>query len=327
MIFGDSVKNVWIPREAEDLEKLVEEREQTANRLEKAELLLIRKANVAYRKAVKTGHPPNSPEPDVEEKPLDVSITSDGSVSPISSKSPVPRTTPAINLLSTDYGAAGPPPDVNGSVAAQWIPAENRPRHRPLANYGRRVDTIKWTRDRLKVLAPKISKLRRQYRKGEGLALPAIFVEFHTQVDAQAAYQTLVHHRPNHMEPEIVGVRPHEIIWPSLYMSWMQRIVRRFLIQGFVTVMVIFWAIPSALAGFVSNIRFLVKIPFLSWLQYLPSVLLELISGILPALALMFLMSLVPRILRCEYFFLRMAYMLTITSLCERGGSHHRVKS
>lgn len=305
MIFGDTVKNVWIPREAEDLDKLVEEREQTANRLEKAEILLIRKANVAYRKALKAGYaPPNSQSIASEEKALDVSVTSDGSVSPLTMRSPVSPTLTSNALMSTDYGVTGPPPDVNGSVAAQWIPADQRPRHRPLANYGRRVDTIKWTRDRLKVLAPKISRLRRQYRKGEGNAIPAVFIEFHTQVDAQAAYQTLAHHRPNHMEPEIVGVRPHEIVWSSLYMSWMERIVRRFLIQGFVTVLVIFWAIPCALVGFISNIKFLSGIAFLRWLNQLPTVILELISGLLPALSLMFLMSLVPRILRCKSFYI-----------------------
>src|SRR6266536_1501742 len=56
-VFGDAVKNVWIPRETEDLDKLVDEREQTAARLEKAEILLIKKANAAYVKAVKHGHP------------------------------------------------------------------------------------------------------------------------------------------------------------------------------------------------------------------------------------------------------------------------------
>ena len=64
--------------------------------------------------------------------------------------------------------------------------------------------------------------------------------------------------------------------------------------------MVVFWAIPSALAGFVSNIKFLTGIVIFQWLKYLPGVILDLISGILPALALMWLMSLVPRILRCK---------------------------
>jgi calcium permeable stress-gated cation channel len=60
-VFADAVKNVWIPRETVELDILVREREQTAERLEKAEILLIKKANVAYQKALKTGHPDIAP--------------------------------------------------------------------------------------------------------------------------------------------------------------------------------------------------------------------------------------------------------------------------
>ena len=52
-IFGESVKNIWIPRETDDLDDLVKEREQTADRLERAEIELIKKATLAYKKAVK----------------------------------------------------------------------------------------------------------------------------------------------------------------------------------------------------------------------------------------------------------------------------------
>lgn len=306
-IFGDTVKSVWIPRETDDLDQLVDEREQTALRLEKAELLLIRKANIAYRKAVKAGHPDlqegSNSSFDEEPKSVDITVTSRGSRSPISSSisNPAsPQTGGPIPSMSTYYGAAGPPPDVNGSVAAQWIPASQRPRHRPLANYGRRVDTIKWTRDRLKQLAPKISKLRRQYRKGEGKLIPACFVEFHTQVDAQNAYQSLAHHRANCMEPEIVGLRPDEIVWSSLYMAWWERIVRRFAIQGAIACMVVFWAFPAGFIAFISNITNLTDtFVFLRWLKLLPSVILGLISGLLPAVALAMLMGIVPKILRC----------------------------
>lgn len=303
-IFGDTVKNVWIPREAEDLDKLVDEREQTARRLEKAEILLIKKANVGYKKDLKARKQIEEASGTVTEKvkAMDVSISPRSSNSPVSPiASPTSEQAIVSPMISTYYGAAGPPPDVNGSVAAQWVPAEDRPRHRPLANYGRRVDTIKWTRDRLKVLAPKISKLRRQYRKGHGNLIAAVFIEFHSQLDAQAAYQVLAHHRASHMEPDIVGVRPNEIVWTSLYMTWWEKIIRRFLIQGLITVMVIFWTIPSAMVGFVSQIKNLTKlVPFLGFLNKLPTVILALISGLLPAIALKVLMSLVPCIMRCK---------------------------
>jgi calcium permeable stress-gated cation channel len=318
-VFGDTVKNIWIPRETDDLDELVKEREQTAERLEKAEILLIKKANAAYRKAVAHGHPDietklESPAPgfskEAETDVNPVSPTSSFSptipTSPMSPMSPRSPSSPqeysradGTPILKTCYGFSGPSPDINGSVAAQWIPYSQRPVHRPIANYGRRVDTIKWTRSRLKELAPKIAKLRAQYRKGGAAPIPAVFIEFHSQVDAQSAYQTLAHHRANHMVPEIVGIRPQEIIWSSLKFRWWERIIRRFLIQGFIAAMVVFWSIPAALVGMVSSIKFLTtKLTFLGWIDKLPSVVLGLISGLLPAVALAMLMAAVPFVLR-----------------------------
>lgn len=352
-VFGDTVKNIWIPREMEELDQLVTEREQTALRLEKAEIELIKKANLAYQKAKKQGHPDiekdvasnrtskESKAIDVESHPEDITpstrYSKDSSghqdiqrtpsnnsfqnskainvnvkaeslnspMSPISSTSPSsPREfarSDGTPITMTSYGFNGPAPDIVGSVAALWIPAEDRPHHRPLANYGRRVDTIRWTRSRLKALGVKISKLRRDYRKGKGRLIPAAFIEFHTQVDAQAAYQTLAHHSPNNMRSEIVGVRPEEIYWKGMYFSWYERIIRRFLVQGFVAVMVIFWAIPAALIGIISNVKYLTdKFVFLAWINKLPTVILGLISGLLPAVALSLLMSAVPIVMRSK---------------------------
>lgn len=304
-IFGDTVKSVWIPRETNELDELVKERDQTASRLERAEIDLIKIANVEYQKALKNGHPDIGSvtqassvrdSKDTNGKPEDT-IVREVPESPLSPQSFV--RSDGTPIMATSYGFAGPPPDVNGSIAAQWIPAQQRPAHRPIANYGRRVDTIKWTRTRLKELGVKISKLRRDYRKGKGTPYPAVFIEFHTQVDAQAAFQVLAHHRANHMRSEIVGVRPEEIHWPALHFRWWERIIRRFLIQGFVAVMVIFWSIPAGLVGAISNVQMIAsKVFFLHWLLKLPSVIIGLISGLLPAVALSCLMAIVPMIMR-----------------------------
>ncbi|KAG4444030.1 hypothetical protein IFR05_000490 [Cadophora sp. M221] len=313
-VFGDTVKNVWIPRETDDLDELVKEREQTADRLERAEIQLIKKATAAYKKAVKNGHPDvevRSQTPSLrgsgektESKAVDVTVrsTSPTSPSPSQSESPDAITSPtSTTTFTTSEGpyAYNPPPDINGSVAAQWIPASQRPTHRPIANYGRRVDTIKWTRNQLKKLAPEINKLRREYRKGKPRPIPAAFVEFQTQSDAQLAYQTLAHHRANHMKAEIVGIVPEEIVWNSMYFPWWQRIIRRFVIQGVVVVMVIFWALPAAIVGSISNIAYLTTtLKFLAWINDLPTVILGLITGLLPAVALAMLMAIVPMLMR-----------------------------
>ncbi|KFY69376.1 hypothetical protein V496_00311 [Pseudogymnoascus sp. VKM F-4515 (FW-2607)] len=190
-------------------------------------------------------------------------------------------------------------PDVRGSVAAQWIPVHWRPSHRPLANYGRRVDTIRWTRNRLKQLSPRIAKLRRQHRAGNARRMPAAFIEFDTLSNAQSAYQTLPHHRPFHMTPHINGIRPEEIVWSTLRMKWWERIIRGFAAIAVVAVMVVFWSLPAAGIALITKIDFLTEnIPFLAWIDKLPKPILGLITGLLPAVALSLLMAVAPVILR-----------------------------
>ncbi|OHF00952.1 hypothetical protein CORC01_03780 [Colletotrichum orchidophilum] len=279
-LFGDTVKNVWIPRDTSDLERLVKERDETALRLEKAEIRLIKMANKRRNKQLKA-----IPAALPETVP-----------SPSSSGSSERSDDPEKGYPHQQNTAL---PDVNGSVAAQWIGASERPYHRPLANFFRRVDTIKWTRLRIKALTHQINKLRRGFLKGEGRRLPTAFVEFSSQADAERAFQTLAHNRPLHMSPRYIGIRPDEVVWSSLRMQWFERITRDFLMRAFITAAIVFWSIPSAIVGAISNIKFLSEtFPFLAWISKLPDPVTGIISGLLPALALSFLMAIVPWMLR-----------------------------
>ena len=101
----------------------------------------------------------------------------------------------------------------------------------------------------------------------------------------------------NHKLP---GISPDEVVWSALNLSWWQRIVRRFLVQVGIAALIIFWSIPSALVGIISNISYLSsEVPFLHWINQLPEVIKGVIAGLLPAAALAMLMGLVPPICRC----------------------------
>jgi len=151
---------------------------------------------------------------------------------------------------------------------------------------------------KLKELNLEIFKLRRQVRRGDGQTLPAAFIEFDTQEAAQAAHQVVAHHRPLQLAPRLLGVRPNEVVWSALRMRWWERIIRRLLIMALIAVAIIFWSIPSAMIGIVSNIKFLSGIVFLKWIKLLPSPILGFLQGFIPAIALSFWMSLVPAMLR-----------------------------
>ncbi|EQL00294.1 DUF221 domain-containing protein [Ophiocordyceps sinensis CO18] len=338
-LYGDSVRRVHIPRTTKALVNLVKEREQTATRLEKAEVQLIQRANKAKQKQLNKSPAKSSPRPEPPISATD-SVTSRQDLVTLSSCSandPTPRGGHIVLELPGSYipsngpcenpGGAGDLdakqdarcetvkeqdpdyvhpygldpslPDVRGSVAAQYVPVQSRPHHRPLGNFGRRVDTIRWTRNRLRELNLQIFKMRRQVRRGDGNTLPAAFLEFDTQESAQAAHQVVAHHRPLQMSSRILGIHPDEVLWKSLRMSWWERIIRRFAILSLVTVAVIFWSIPSAFIGLISQIDFLAKnIVFLSWIKQLPTVVLSFLQGFVPSLALSLWMAAIPAMLR-----------------------------
>ncbi|UKZ58852.1 uncharacterized protein TrAtP1_000175 [Trichoderma atroviride] len=352
-LYGDSAKRIFIPRTTKELANLVKEREETAMRLEKAEITLIKKANAArnkhYRKHPQSagvrrwfttgrdtrtlngqdiGHGKDVSSSHNEMSTVDSGETVRQSNEPREAVLSEIHIVPDIELQDYvnnvqggkdvvtgneeeevikaedldyvhPYGLGDNLPDVRGSVAALWISAQDRPHHRPIGNFGRRVDTIKWTRNRLKELNKEIFQLRRRIRRGEADPLPAAFIEFDTQEAAHAAQQVVVHHLPLQMAPGLLGIRPEEVIWKSLRMRWWERIIRRLLILCGITAAIIFWSIPAAFVGIVSNIDFLTKeVPFLHWVGNLPSFVKGVIGGFLPPFALSVLMALVPVILR-----------------------------
>lgn len=125
------------------------------------------------------------------------------------------------------------------------------------------------------------------------------FIEFTTQSAAQIALQTLAHNKPLHMAPRYIGVTPDEVIWSNLRLQWWERLAKGAAVTAAVSALVLFWSIPVAVVGSISNIAYLADtVSFLEWLNDLPPAVLGLISGLLPVVLLAVLMSLLPIILR-----------------------------
>lgn len=187
-----------------------------------------------------------------------------------------------------------------GHAAARWIPSKKRPTHRlgKFGLYGKKVDSIDWARGELHRLIPEVDAAQAGYRSGQYDKIGSVFVEFFTQSDAQAAYQVLTHHQALQMSPKYIGVSPSEVIWKSLKMSWWQKVVRRYLVLAFITALIVFWAIPVAVVGAIAQVSFLTSLSWLSWLNSIPDVIMGVVTGLLPSVALAILMSLVPIIMR-----------------------------
>ena len=266
-MFGPQVKNLWIASDTKDVEELVEERDKVALKLEAAETKLIKLSNAARLKSIKKG---THIDPVVEAPQADVEGES-------------------------------------GSVASRWIQPKQRPTHRLKPIIGKKVDTINWCRSELASLIPKVEAAQAKFKSGQATTVGAAFVEFHTQNEAQAAYQSLAHHQALHMSSRFIGLNPQEIIWKNLSISWLSLVIRKILTTSFVSALIIFWAIPVAFVGALSNIKALSSpgpdgkpplIPFLSFINKIPTPILGFVQGLLPTVLLAVLMALLPIILR-----------------------------
>ncbi|PSR81878.1 hypothetical protein BD289DRAFT_30214 [Coniella lustricola] len=189
----------------------------------------------------------------------------------------------------------------SGSIAARWVPAKKRPSHRtgPLGLIGKKVDSIDWCRAELTRLIPETEAAQAEYRSGKFDKISAVFIEFKSQAEAETAFQVLAHHQALQMSPRYIGITPQDIVWSSLKISWWQKVIRRYAVLAFITAMIIFWAIPVAVVGVISNISYLEsRFSWLSWLNNIPSVIMGVVQGLLPSVALSILMSLVPVVMR-----------------------------
>lgn len=258
-VLGPQVVHVWIPSDTKELDDMINEREKNAQKLEGAETKLIRLANGARLKMIKDGGDASH-----DENNGDV----DGE---------------------------------SGSIAARWITPKDRPTHRigKFGLYGQKVDTINWCRSELQKAIPEIQAEQDKHRTGQVKKLRAVFVEFTNLREAQAAYQSLTHHHVLTMAPRFTGIHPSDIIWSNLRIRGWERYIRFALSTAFVVALIVFWSIPVAVVGVISNINYLTdKLPWLNWILNTPQVILGVITGLLPVILLSLLMALLPIVLR-----------------------------
>ncbi|KAK2672339.1 Calcium-dependent channel, 7TM region, putative phosphate [Fusarium oxysporum f. sp. vasinfectum] len=246
------------PGDTKELDKIIEERDDAAMKLEKGEVKLLKLCNKERIKAMKKSGP------------------------------------------EAEKVASAPSDPESGNLSARWIPAKKRPSHRtgPLGLVGKKVDTIEWGREELKTLIPKADNAQADWLAGNYEKHSAVFVEFYTQSDAQAAFQTTTHHHALHMAPRFIGVKPDEIVWKSLNFPWWQVVIRRYVVYAIIAILIIFWAVPVAIVGVIAQVNTIKTLPGLTWIQDIPQVILGVVSGLLPSVALSILMSLVPVFMR-----------------------------
>jgi calcium permeable stress-gated cation channel len=195
-------------------------------------------------------------------------------------------------------------PAGNPNIAARYVNPKDRPTHRTKFLVGKKVDTIDWCRSELGKLVPETERMQADHIADRGIKkLNSVFVEFDTTAEAQAAYQSLTHHQVLQMSPRFIGMTPEEVIWSNLKIKWYERGVRKTVTLSLVVALIIFWSVPVALIGAMSNIDKLVGprglIPQLGFIvTIIPKQVLGVVTGLLPVVLLAVLMMLLPIFLR-----------------------------
>ncbi|KAL0959979.1 hypothetical protein HGRIS_011638 [Hohenbuehelia grisea] len=129
--------------------------------------------------------------------------------------------------------------------------------------------------------------------------LSSAFITFNQQIAAHLGAQALTHHAPYRMAEKYVEVAPEDVVWGNLSLNPYERKLRMLAGYAATAALIIFWAIPVAFVGVISNIgQLCVKYKWLNWLCKIPSPVYGIISGILPPVLLAVLMMLLPIILR-----------------------------
>ncbi|CCA74265.1 related to RSN1-Overexpression rescues sro7/sop1 in NaCl [Serendipita indica DSM 11827] len=264
------VKKVWLNRDLKELPEVYERRLKASNKLESAEIALL-KTGLNLNKKANGGNvvPDNHPTPDKEGKTVE--------------------------------SATAHPVDT-------YVPHGERPTHRlPVLGFlplGKKVDTIDWATKEIVETSDILTKGREQLEAEEGQKgekyppLNSVFVLFNQQIAAHLAAQALTHNEPYRMANKYTEVAPADVIWENLGMNPYEARIRQVLSYAATGALVIFWAIPVSFVGIVANVSSLCKYSWLAWVCKMPSSVLGIVQGILPPVALAVLMMLLPIVLR-----------------------------
>lgn len=182
------VKKVWLNRDLKDLPDVYERRLAACNKLEAAEIALMKAALKRHKKA------------------------NGGNVVP-------EKAVPANEKEEVDE-------DGTRKSHEALVPAGDRPTHRlPVLGFlplGRKVDTIDWATKEITETTALLETERNTLASEEGQAgekyppLNSVFVLFNQQIAAHLAAQALTHNEPYRMTGKYTEVAPADIIWSNL---------------------------------------------------------------------------------------------------------------
>ncbi|UJR11199.1 hypothetical protein I4U23_015380 [Adineta vaga] len=189
-------------------------------------------------------------------------------------------------------------------IIDHYIPQSKRPTMRigiiPILSSlccGKKVDALTYCKTTISQLNTEIET--EKTRLNNYKPINSAFIQFHTQIAAHMAVQSVAASIPLAMSPRFIDIKPLNIVWSNLKLSYYEQKLRKLIMLAATAALIVFWAIPVTFVGILSNITYLTdKVTFLQVIYKLPTSLLGLVTGLLPTVLLAILMSILPIILK-----------------------------
>lgn len=127
-----------------------------------------------------------------------------------------------------------------------------------------------------------------------------VFIQFKDPFHLEILNQIQLSGTINELDKTLIYINPKDMIWDNLAVQSNFLCFARTLVGNVLTFCVIIgWVIPVAFIGLISQMPYMTAlIPFLSWLNYLPTYVTDVISNFASVILLMSLAELVPHIFR-----------------------------
>ena len=184
----------------------------------------------------------------------------------------------------------------------KYIPREERPKMRigpvPLLSsfcLGKQVDAIDYCKETISQLNTEIEQAKTSLDNYE--AINSAFIQFNKPIAAHIAVQCVASSVPLAITPRYIDIKPANIVWANLNLSYYEQAVRRLAMLAATTTLIVFWAIPVGFVGVLANVSYLADTLGLAFLKE-DTWFVGLISGLLPTVLLSILMALLPMVLR-----------------------------
>ncbi|KAG8716258.1 hypothetical protein FRC09_015937 [Ceratobasidium sp. 395] len=252
----DGVKQVWLNRDLKGLPDIYDRRLAASKKLETAEFKLVALANTLHRKHY-------------------------DAVAEDSKKSKDATTVKPVV-----------PDDVESSphLADRLVPRKQRPSHRlppfkwlpfGLPFMGQKVDTIEGARREVVEAEKELMRAAGNWWRISAMSASTWTKNTPPQLSVHPVQST------NRMTEKYTEVAPADVIWGNLGINPYEARIRWVISYAATAALIIFWTIPVASVGIVSNVSQLcVRYRWLHWLCALPRVVVGIISGVLPPVGL-----------------------------------------